>query len=283
MGLPRAPVPAPAAARAAPGFNVNAVVAQVIAALQQNRSQTMPPPANMPPDLLATAETLGQEPGLRRPLGAAGSAVFGAWAQAAAAAERVTILRGNGQVALVGTEVRIAPAIAITDGFGRPRQGVRVVFAVTAGGGNVVAGAANTGQDGVASTRAWTLGTTPGLNQLQFRVRAVPRAEFSAIAVPTRRCEILRGDLQQVVAGSALPKEPAVRVVDAPTGQPLPGLKVAFTVSAGGGNIVNAAPVTDQDGIATPGVWTLGPARGTNTLVAAVDGADAAVFTAQAT
>jgi hypothetical protein len=284
MGSP-APVPAPAAARAAPRFNVNAVVAQVIAALKQRQSQTRPPPANMPRDLLAALEILGQEPGLRRPLGAAGNAVFGAWAQAAAAAaaERVTILRGNGQVALVGTTVRVAPAIAITDGFGRPSQGVPIAFRVTAGGGSVVRGSPNTGQDGVASLIAWTLGTTPGLNRLQVNVRRVPTADLVAFAIPTRRCEILRGDGRQGAAGTALPIEPAVRVVDALTGQPLDGLNVAFAVSAGGGNIANAAPVTDQDGIATPGVWTLGPAQGTNTLVATVEGADAAAFTAQAT
>jgi hypothetical protein len=99
----------------APRSNINAIVAQVIGALQQSRSQTLSPPANIPRDLMATAEILGQDPGLRRPLGTAGNAVVGAWAQAAAAAERVTILRGNGQVATVGTAVRVAPAIAITD------------------------------------------------------------------------------------------------------------------------------------------------------------------------
>ena len=260
---------------------VNAVVAQVITALQQSQSQTMPPPANMPSDLLATAEILGQDPGLRRPLGVAGNAVVAAWAQAAAAAERVTILRGNGQLAPVGTAVRIAPAIVITDGFGRPSQGVPVTATATIGGGTVVPGAPSTGQDGVASVIAWTLGPTLGLNQLQVSVRGVPTADFVAFAVATRRCEILDGDGQPGTNGKPLPKEPTVRIVDAVTGQPVTGLHVAFTVTAGGGNVKKPAPVTDQDGIATPGVWTLG-AKGTNTLEAAVDGADVAVFTAQA-
>lgn len=263
--------------------NVNTIVAQVIAALQQSQSQTRPPPLGMRPDQLATVEILGQDPGLQRPLGAAGNAVFGAWAQAAAAAaERVTILRGNGQVALVGTTVPVAPAIAITDGFGRPSQGVPVLFAVKAGGGSVVAGSPNTGQDGVASLISWTLGPTPGLNQLLVSVKNVPTTDFVAFATPTRRCEILRGDGQQEKAGKALPIDPVVRVVDALTGQPLDGLSVAFAVTAGGGNIINANPVTDQDGEATPGVWTLGK-KGTNTLEVKVGGADAVVFTAQAT
>jgi hypothetical protein len=240
---------------------------------------TIPMPADMPADLLATIEILGQGPGPGRPLGAAGNAVFGAWGQAAAAQERVTILRGDGQVARVGTAVPVAPAIAITDGFGRPSQGVAVTSRVTAGDGVIVAGSPSTGQDGVASLISWTLGTTPGLNQLQFRVRGVPSVDFVAFAVPTRRCEILRGDGQHGTHRTPLPIDPAVRVADARTGQPLPGLHVAFTATASGS--INADAVTDGDGIATPGQWTLG-SKGTNTLVAEVDGADPVTFTAEA-
>jgi hypothetical protein len=159
---------------------------------------------------------------------------------------------------------------------------VPVTVAVTAGGGSVVADAASTGQDGVASLTAWTLGTTPGLNQLRVSIRRVPTIDFAAVAVPTRRCEIHDGDGQQGAVATALPKEPAVRVVDDVTGQPLPGLNVAFAVTAGGASIVNATAVTDQDGIATPGVWTLGASKGSNTLEATVEGANAASFTAQA-
>ena len=61
------------------------------------------------------------------------------------------------------------------------------------------------------------------------------------------------------------------------------GLNVTFTITAGGGGIGNATNVTDPDGIATGGVWTLGPTAGvTNELTAAVEGANPVVFTAQA-
>jgi hypothetical protein len=272
----------PAPVTAAPRFNVNAIVAQVIEALRR-QSQTTPLPPDIPVNLLATLEILGQGPGPGRPLGAAGNAVIGAWRQAAAAEQLVTILRGNGQVALAGTAVPVAPAIAITDGFGRPSQGVAIRSAVTAGDGTIVAGSPSTGQDGVASLIAWTLGPTPGLNQLQFSFPGLPGAptvDFVAVAVPTRRCEILRGDGQHETHGTALPIDPAVRVADARTGQPLADLNVTFTATVGGN--VNAAAVTNEDGIATPGQWTLG-SKGTNTLVGAVEGADPAVFTAEAT
>jgi hypothetical protein len=262
---------------------VNTIVAQVIAALQQSQNQTTPPPSTMPPDFLATLEILGQEPGPRRPLGAAGNAVFDAWVQAAAAAERVTILRGNGQLDRVGTTLPVAPAITITDGFGQPTQNVNVQFTVTGGGGSVVpgSGSINTGQDGVASLVAWKLGSMPGLNQLEVKVGGNVVAKFVATAAPTRRCEIYDGDGQLGPVGKPLPTVPAVRVVDATTGQPLPGLNVAFTVDVSG-TIGNATDVTDPDGIAKAGKWKLGPTPGTNTLVAKVDGAFDATLTAQA-
>ncbi len=277
MGSP-APVPPPLA-RSAPRFNINAIVAQVIAALQQSQNQTTPPPSTMPPDFLATLEILGQEPGPRRPLGAAGNAVFNVWAQAAAAAASVTILRGNGQLDRAGTTLPVAPAITITDGFGQPTPRVRVQFTVTGGGGSVVTGSNDTDQDGVASLVAWKLGPMPGLNQLEVKVRTNVVAKFVATAVPTRRCEIYDGDGQQGKPGTILKKEPAVRVVDATTGQPVPGLNVAFAVKVG--TIGNATAVTDSDGIAKAGDWKLGPAPGINTLVATVDGAFDATLTAQ--
>ena len=268
------------ASPAAPRFNVNAIVAQVIGTLQQGQSQTTPPPADMPADLLATIEILGQGPGPGRPLGAAGNAVFDAWGQAAAAEEHVTILRGNGQVALVGTAVRFDPAIAITDGFGRPSQGVSLTSDVK-DGGSVAIAAPVTDQEGIAATGVWTLGSTPGLNRLQLKVQRAVKAEFVAFGVPTRRCDIYDGDGQHAAHDTAVRIEPKVRVVDARTGQPLPDLGVTFTPSAGG-NVDNPTAMTDGDGIATAGLWTLGPA-GTNTLVAEVDEADPVVFTAEAT
>jgi hypothetical protein len=269
--------------------NVSATVAEVMGALQQSQSQTIPPPSTMPRDLVAAAEILGQEPGPRRPLGAAGNAVVGAWAaQAAAVPPRVTILRGDGQMAPVKTDVRVAPAIKVTDGFGQPRQGDNVTFTVTPGGGSVVPAAAiPTDRDGVASVTAWTLGTAPGPNQLQASVApalgGLPVVvDLVALAVPPiRRCEIVQGDAQAAAPGDPVPIDPTVRVVDGATGLPLPGVNVSFAVVLGGGNIANAATVTDPGGIATSGVWQLG-AVGLNTLEVTVDGADAVVFTAQA-
>ncbi len=57
--------------------------------------------------------------------------------------------------------------------------------------------------------------------------------------------------------GTALPNPPSV-VITTPTGAPVPGVSVAFAVTAGGGSVAPATAVTDGAGRATVGSWTLG-------------------------
>jgi hypothetical protein len=75
---------------------------------------------------------------------------------------------------------------------------------------------------------------------------------------------------------------PAVLVKDN-KGQPMVGVTVRFIVVQGGGSVQNGTAVTNFQGIATSGRWTLGATAGTN-LVDAVVGTLAPVrFTATAT
>jgi hypothetical protein len=266
-------------------INVSTIVEQAIAVLQQTQSQAAPPPATMPRDLLATAEILGEEPGLRRPPKVAGTSVFAAWTSAATAAgKRHVIVRGNGQMAPVGGAVRLLPTILVTDGFGRPVAGANVVFSVEAGNGTAPVAPVASGLDGLASLPApgWTLGPNPGQNDLQATVDDVPGVTFSAFGIPSRVGAPHRGDGQQAPVNKALAVSPAVRVVDAGTGQPVPSVDVAFSVTAGGGRIANAAAVTDSDGIASPGVWTVGSTRGPQQLQATAAGANPVTFNAVA-
>ena len=59
----------------------------------------------------------------------------------------------------------------------------------------------------------------------------------------------------------------------------MPGVRVAFTTT-GGGNVVNDVAITDSDGIATAGAWTLGPLTDTYTVSAQSSGVAAVVFSA---
>jgi len=95
------------------------------------------------------------------------------------------IWQGNGQVVKAGREVRIRPAVRITDSYGNPVRGVQITFEVTAGGGQITRPVVTTGYNGVAVVGGWTLGTTPGLNTLSATAAGLadPPVSFSAEAL----------------------------------------------------------------------------------------------------
>lgn len=76
---------------------------------------------------------------------------------------------------------------------------------------------------------------------------------------------------QNGVVGAAVPVPPAVRVLTA-SGQPVPGVAVAFTVGSSGGQVTGGAQVTDVDGRAVVDAWLLGTATGEYTVVASASG-----------
>ena len=73
------------------------------------------------------------------------------------------------------------------------------------------------------------------------------------------------GDGQTSLVSSAVPIAPSVTVLDA-RGQGVAFVAVQFSVSGGGGSVTGAAQVTDANGVATVGSWTLGPVSGSNSL-----------------
>lgn len=75
------------------------------------------------------------------------------------------------QIAGVGTAVPAAPSVVVRDASLNPVPGVSVTFAVTAGGGTVSpALPVLTNASGVAGLTSWTLGPTPGANQVTATV-----------------------------------------------------------------------------------------------------------------
>jgi len=71
---------------------------------------------------------------------------------------------------------------------------------------------------------------------------------------------------------------PAVIVTDA-GGNPLPGVQVTFEVTGGGGAIQYPIATTDAQGVASAGMWQVGPKVGDNTVTATVEGASPVTFT----
>src|SRR6185436_17639159 len=87
------------------------------------------------------------------------------------------------------------------------------------------------------------------------------------------------GDNQTGLPGSPVPVPPAVTVKDA-NGNPKSGVTVTFAVASGGGSVTGATATSNNQGVATVGSWTLGPAAGANTLTASATGVAAVTFTA---
>lgn len=78
--------------------------------------------------------------------------------------------------------------------------------------------------------------------------------------------------------GAPVDEPPSVIVRDA-GGNPLSGVSVTFTVTAGGGAVTGNKQTSDASGVATVGSWTLGADPGANTLEASANG-HTVVFTA---
>src|SRR5688500_6478083 len=89
------------------------------------------------------------------------------------------------------------------------------------------------------------------------------------------------GTTQTATAGTVTPVAPAVRVKDA-SGRPAKSIEVRFQVT-GGGSVQFTQTLTNADGIATSGSWTLGPTAGENVVEAVVAGLPAVRFTATGT
>jgi adhesin/invasin len=196
----------------------------------------------------------------------------------------VVIHAGNDQTATVGTAVTTAPAIRVTDASGNPLANVGVVFSIRLGGGQVTGASTATDAAGVATVGSWTLGTAPGVNQLDATVDTLAPVTFNATATvgAPATVAIHAGNGQSAPAGSAVPVPPAARVTDA-HGNPVAGVTVTFAIVSGGGQVTDATPVSDANGVAAVASWTLGPDVGTNELSATVEGLTPVTFTAAGT
>jgi hypothetical protein len=94
--------------------------------------------------------------------------------------------------------------------------------------------------------------------------------------------EVVQGANQTGIAGRPLDASPTVRVVDG-RGDPVAAVEVSFEPGAGAGTVTRPSAVTDVDGLANAGSWTLGPDPGTHRLRARVDGVAPIFFFAVST
>ncbi len=197
---------------------------------------------------------------------------------------RVILAAGQGQTAVVGTPVPVAPSVIVQNAAGDALPDVVVTFTPGPGSGNVSFPTATTGANGRATLGGWSLGNATGPQTLVASASATATFTFNATATPARvgRLEKHAGDGQIATVGTTLPTAPAVKVLDV-YGNAVPGVAVTFSVYNGLGSITGPNAVSDAAGIATVGSWTLGPFGGTQTLRATTPDGSHVDITAQAT
>jgi adhesin/invasin len=170
-----------------------------------------------------------------------------------------------------GTAGTVLPSpveVRVIGSDNQPIPGVTVAFSVDKGG-TVTPASAVTDINGIAATQ-WKLGNTAGPNVLTSTAGGVSTT-ITATATAGRAANVVlvAGDNQTVPASAAAPIAPSVRVTDA-FNNLVAGVPVSFTVIAGGGRVTGALVLTNAQGIATVGSWTMGPVAGQQLLGALV-------------
>ncbi len=190
------------------------------------------------------------------------------------------LVEGDGQSALVGTPVAIAPRILVTDGSDNPIAGVEVLFTVIEGAGIVSPASRVTGPDGTAAPDQWLMGLAVGVNRLRAEVPGLAPIFFRANATPDAAGAfvIVSGNNQNGSVGQALGEMLRVRLTTQ-AGAPRANQSVTFSTTNG-----TVAPLTVQTNSAGEAAasWTLGATQGTQSAQARVDDLPALTFTAYA-
>ena len=181
------------------------------------------------------------------------------------------IISGDNQQGPPGRTLENPFVVEVRDQFDTPLQGVQVKFSVTNGGGTLNAIIVATDSNGRAESRL-TLGQNLGANTVRVSVTGIEEKKmFNAEGIRTPIAFwIISGDKQQGVVGTALANPFIVEVRDY-SGEPLPGVQVMFSVTAGGGTLSVTNEVTGSNG-RVESILTLGPNPGTNTVTVSVTG-----------
>ena len=126
----------------------------------------------------------------------------------------------------------------------------------------------------VASVSA-SSGLVTAVGQGSVTITATAEAALGTVGLTVTQepasLQKVSGDAQEGTVGEALAQNPVVRVLDS-QGNPIPGVSVGFSVTAGGGS-VSTGTVTGNSGGEAGVIWTLGTdASLDHTLTASVGG-----------
>lgn len=179
---------------------------------------------------------------------------------------RVVVTPAGALAETVGTTVQFSAQVQDAQGAAVP--GAEVVWSST--------------RTSVATVSAAGLATVAGPGSTAIRATHQSVSGTASLVVELRPAAMRKvaGDSLSARVLSAVPENPAVRVVDA-GGAPIPGVAVDFQVAAGSGTVSPRQALTNAQGEASAR-WTLGEAPGLQRLQA-VSGDFQAEFVATAT
>jgi hypothetical protein len=190
------------------------------------------------------------------------------------------------QVAPAGSRLTDSMVVQTQDALGNGVPGRSVVWTVTAGGGSVSAASSVTDAQGKAFVFL-TLGTTAGTNTIQATSPGLSPVNFTATGISAQASKLVGNSVltQNGTAGLAVGAPPSVKVTDI-NNNPVQGVTVTFTVTAGGGTVsdgtastATATVASGANGVATLASWTLGAVAGANTVTASANGPGAVPLT----
>ncbi|HSQ28402.1 MAG TPA: Ig-like domain-containing protein [Gemmatimonadaceae bacterium] len=169
------------------------------------------------------------------------------------------------QTGVVGEPVAIAPTVLARDASGKPVADVLVSFA-----GPTLTIYVRTAADGTAAAN-WMLPIRPGAYVMLATAGQLPPVHFaaSAVAGPPQRIEAATAGQQAALPGALVGQAPVARVDDQ-FGNPLAGIQVTFETTGAGSTIEHTSAVTDRNGLASAGAWTVGTEVGTYTVTARI-------------
>jgi Big-like domain-containing protein len=159
--------------------------------------------------------------------------------------------------------------VTVRDAAGAPVPGVVVTLSASGTGNTLTQPAQPTGSDGVAvgSLKSSVAGTKDVMAVVNGSVQLVQTAQVFVTAAPASRIAMVDGNNQSAEIGKPVAVAPSVRVTN-DLGEPVAGVAVTYAVTKGGGSVSGASQITDANGVARVGNWTLGPKAGENTLQA---------------
>jgi len=195
------------------------------------------------------------------------------------ASHTITAQSGDGASAAVSQPVTLS--VRVTDDSGAVAPGVSVTWSVVSGGGSITT-PSTSDANGVASA-TFTLGQAAGTQRARAALgSSTVTFTVTAVAGPAAKLKKSAGDAQTGTAGSALAQPYAVVVQDQ-YNNPVSGVKVAWSVTTGGGTLSADTSLSVASGVATA-VHTLGPVAGSQSVAAAVAGlaGSAVAFTSTA-